>query len=389
MAYVDDPSDVPTPKPKLETLNDVIQLRPHTPHFRDHQNNVWQPVGFSEKDAPDLPIIRETTEAGHPSYLDQNGNTWRYMGKHRTPLLGLTDEEKKLHYEREDQKNTKQWEDRMRCMTEDSSDDEDEKKPAAKTNFANMVTHFPSDGFVAYATIYPHEFRDMPTLMKRFSRSEDSESSSEDELPALVDRIPHPDLDSDDSDTDSSIDSDAPLNYALNTEEMNHTEIIPITDPSPNSTINEWLIDSGCSNHMTPFPADFIEPLSSFDTAVVTANGGMVPVRSRGTVSTSMIDLYDPKNNRDVTITDVLLVPGLRRRLFSVSHWNESGGAVSFLQDRTNIQLRNDENDLILSVDVGPPFVIEPPEMEVHDVNNSETQHSPPRVTQEEQVTEL
>jgi hypothetical protein len=58
-----------------------------------------------------------------------------------------------------------------------------------------------------------------------------------------------------------------------------------------------------------------------------------------------------------------LLVPGLKRRLFSVSHWNECNGSMTFLQDKTRIEVNDDNGAQIFSVNVTPPFAEEHPDM--------------------------
>jgi hypothetical protein len=47
--------------------------------------------------------------------------------------------------------------------------------------------------------------------------------------------------------------------------------------------IADWLIDSGCTVHMTPYSHDFTSNMEPHHTLVETANGGLVEVEEKGT----------------------------------------------------------------------------------------------------------
>ena len=49
------------------------------------------------------------------------------------------------------------------------------------------------------------------------------------------------------------------------------------------SELSEWLIDSGCSNHMTPFEGDLITDIGSSKSLVEVANGNIVKSAKKGT----------------------------------------------------------------------------------------------------------
>jgi stringent starvation protein B len=55
------------------------------------------------------------------------------------------------------------------------------------------------------------------------------------------------------------------------------------TPHEPYSLLGDWLIDNGCTIHMTPYIEDFISELSPYQTMVETANGGLVEVSMKGT----------------------------------------------------------------------------------------------------------
>ena len=107
---------------------------------------------------------------------------------------------------------------------------------------------------------------------------------------------------------------------------MASTTSKPIDDCTHSySELSEWLIDSGCSNHMTPFEDDLISDVMKSKSVVEVANGKIVKGPNKGT---ALIRIVDVKTNKtfDMLLEDVLYVPGLSQRLFSVTQWTQSGG---------------------------------------------------------------
>ena len=49
------------------------------------------------------------------------------------------------------------------------------------------------------------------------------------------------------------------------------------------SELSEWLIDSGCSNHMTPFEDDLMSDIANSKSLVEVANGTIVKAPNKGT----------------------------------------------------------------------------------------------------------
>ena len=74
------------------------------------------------------------------------------------------------------------------------------------------------------------------------------------------------------------------------------------------SESSEWLIDSGCSNHMTPFEDDLISDVTKSKSLVEVANGNIVKAPKKGTV---LIWIVDVKTNKtfDILLEDVLYYP--------------------------------------------------------------------------------
>ena len=98
------------------------------------------------------------------------------------------------------------------------------------------------------------------------------------------------------------------------------------------SLLSQWLIDSGCSTHMTPFVEDLVKDHESTSAAVEVANGNIIQATTIGTVSIRVVDIKT-KKVYNIYLQGVLYVPGLSRRLFSVTQWTKSGGMISFLLD--------------------------------------------------------
>ena len=53
-------------------------------------------------------------------------------------------------------------------------------------------------------------------------------------------------------------------------------------NPSKRSELSEWLIDSGCSNHMIPYEDDLITDIGSSKSLVEVANGNIVKAPKKG-----------------------------------------------------------------------------------------------------------
>ena len=93
-----------------------------------------------------------------------------------------------------------------------------------------------------------------------------------------------------------------------------------------------WLIDSGCSAHMTPNLEDLIQDREKTKTVVEVATGVFVKASVQGTVKILITDIYSGKECF-VYLNNVLHVPGLTKRLLSVRQWNVSGGDIFFKTD--------------------------------------------------------
>ena len=87
---------------------------------------------------------------------------------------------------------------------------------------------------------------------------------------------------------------------------------------------DEWIIDSGCSHHVTGDDSLFLEMRQhNGKRVVVTADNSMYPVAKEGAVK---IDV----DEASVKLDDVYHVPGLKKNLISVSQITNSGKYVLF-----------------------------------------------------------
>ncbi|KAG7362456.1 integrase core domain containing protein [Nitzschia inconspicua] len=120
--------------------------------------------------------------------------------------------------------------------------------------------------------------------------------------------------------------------------------------------IRDWLIDSGCTAHMSPVREDFIGDLEPHQTMVEVANGSLVEVQWRGTVKLLLIDKFDRSNQAMVYLRNVLYVPMLSRRLLSVAEWNQCGGQINFLTDKCRVQILDSNDFPIHTIDIDPIY---------------------------------
>ena len=102
-----------------------------------------------------------------------------------------------------------------------------------------------------------------------------------------------------------------------------------------------WVIDSGASAHMTPFKKD-CKNIQPTQRKIFLADGSMVMCKEMGTID---IPISNDKNSAGTLILDdVLIVPSLDRRLFSVN---------SFL-GKGNNWVHFEKDSIILGIRTGP-----------------------------------
>ena len=77
-----------------------------------------------------------------------------------------------------------------------------------------------------------------------------------------------------------------------------------------------WMIDSGCTNHLSPFLDDFVH-LGNTNHSATVANGGKVGMYSPGTVLLQQVDGALPSTY--IKLEDVWYAPQASNRLLSVT----------------------------------------------------------------------
>jgi len=105
-----------------------------------------------------------------------------------------------------------------------------------------------------------------------------------------------------------------------NLEACSNTKGIVISALHARSEKDDWVIDSGCSNHMIGDKSKFIK-LEKFDGGVVRFGGDeAAKICGKGSIS------FDGKHNTN----DVLYVKGLKHNLLSVGYMCNKGCNLMF-----------------------------------------------------------
>lgn len=108
----------------------------------------------------------------------------------------------------------------------------------------------------------------------------------------------------------------------------------------------EWIIDSGCSHHVTGNDSLLSELRQhNGERVIVTADNSVYPVAKEGVLK---IDVGD---TRAIKLNDIFHVPGLKRNLVSVSQITNSGKYVLFGPSDVNVldNVKNIAADVILA----------------------------------------
>lgn len=101
---------------------------------------------------------------------------------------------------------------------------------------------------------------------------------------------------------------------------------------------DDWYIDSGASQHMSPFENLFDELKSSHVTQITSASSSKVPVKGVGDLSVCV-------NECEVDFNEVLCVPGLSANLLSVAQMVKGDNEVVF--NKKGCHIYNQERELI------------------------------------------
>ncbi len=103
-----------------------------------------------------------------------------------------------------------------------------------------------------------------------------------------------------------------------------------------NTMHNDWIIDSGATDHFCCNAAWYHGDTTKVNEFVRVGGGASIPVEGRGTVHAQAV--VNTNTTIDVMITDVLYVPELKINLLSVARLNRAGLTVVFENERCIIR---------------------------------------------------
>ena len=111
--------------------------------------------------------------------------------------------------------------------------------------------------------------------------------------------------------------------HAVEVQEQAEEKLFVATSYATSSDKGTWLIDSGCTSHMT-YDVDLFTSLGKSNiNKVKVANGDYVEVKGKG-------DIVVETPSGTKFISDVLLVPEIRQNLLSVGQMPENHYALHF-----------------------------------------------------------
>ncbi|KAK9736911.1 GAG-pre-integrase domain [Popillia japonica] len=103
--------------------------------------------------------------------------------------------------------------------------------------------------------------------------------------------------------------------------------------------INEWTLDSGATDHMTPFKeflSDFIEVNLG---TVIAADGNRLKIKGKGK---ALLDIEDEYGGWKIELGNVLYVPQLEDNLVSLSKIEENGSKIIIDEGTAKIVNKNE-----------------------------------------------
>ncbi len=132
-----------------------------------------------------------------------------------------------------------------------------------------------------------------------------------------------------------------------------------VTDPSldeigdPHNLTN-WLMDSGATAHMTPRFADLEDVEEGLNLGVEVADGHVVHCNKRGKIRVIMTD--DNGDPLHALVHDCLYVPGLSRRLFSVTTFANLGHQASIQRNAVILYFGEQQSPITIPMLHGLPL---------------------------------
>ncbi|XP_052483029.1 uncharacterized protein LOC128036174 [Gossypium raimondii] len=140
----------------------------------------------------------------------------------------------------------------------------------------------------------------------------------------------------------------------INSKQMQGENLFMVSHVVKPSNNSIWLMDSGCTSHMTPVAAYFNSLDKSFKTSVKLGNGVTTQVQGKGSISVNTL-----QGKRK--IYNVIFIPDLGQSLLSIPQMIKNGFNVQFKGDAYNIfdvcgfkfaDLKMQNNSFYLKLDV-------------------------------------
>jgi hypothetical protein len=119
------------------------------------------------------------------------------------------------------------------------------------------------------------------------------------------------------------------------------------------SDLRNWMPDTGASSHFTPCLSDMKEVEEGLDLGVEVADGHIVQCTARGIDEINMI--ADDGLTLKAFLHGVIYVPGLKRRLFSVTAFASRGHYAIVRKNEIQLMFGNEGRPLTLMLKNGMP----------------------------------
>jgi transposase InsO family protein len=142
-----------------------------------------------------------------------------------------------------------------------------------------------------------------------------------------------------------------------------------------------FLPDSGATQHMTPHQADLFDVVEGQNLGVDVADGHVIKCSTTGKIRLNMLDDHD--NTLNAVLHDVMYVPGLSPRLFSITRFACHGHfaticSVFFGEQQSPVTLTNDGSqpmaaDVTVVPDTTPTHAIPANHSHDHSANKKHT----------------
>jgi hypothetical protein len=160
----------------------------------------------------------------------------------------------------------------------------------------------------------------------------------------------------DDSDTESTIDAMEIASMANTVPTTASGMAIRKKDPTIEEigdpcNLANYLPDSGATKHMTPRRADLFEVVEGHNLGVEVANGHVITCSMMGKIQLHMTD--DNGDTLEAVLHDIMYLPGLSRRLFSITWFATHGHFAAIQNGSTTLYFGRQQSPVTLTYEGG------------------------------------